>query len=293
MRGAPTAGTGTIVDALGWAAGLLGDHNPRLEAAILLAHCLRRPRSHLLAWPDNPLEETVRHRFEALVARRRRGEPIAYLTGRREFWSLDLAVTPATLIPRPETETLVERALARLPASAPLRVADLGTGSGAVALALARERPAATVVATDISEAALAVASRNRRALALNNVSLVRTDWCRGLRGLQLLVSNPPYVARADPHLQQGDLRFEPPGALASGTEGLDDIRRIVGDLPGCMAAGWVLTEHGHAQGRVVRRLMAAAGLRAVATHPDLEGRERVTEGWWPGRGGLIPPPIG
>lgn len=290
MSGGPTAGTGSIVDALGWAAGLLGGHNPRLEAAILLAHCLGRPRSHLLAWPDRPVEEEARRHFETLVARRRQGEPIAYLTGRREFWSLELAVTAATLIPRPETETLVERALVRLPAAAPLRVADLGTGSGAVALALARERPAATVVATDISEAALAVAARNRRALAADNVALVRADWCRGLRGLHLVVSNPPYVAKGDPHLRRGDVRFEPAGALAAGTAGLDDIRRIVGDLPDCMAAGWLLTEHGHTQGPAVRSLMAAAGLEAVATHPDLEGRERVTEGWWPGRGGLIPP---
>lgn len=290
MTGRPAADAGSIAGALRWAAGLLGDDDPRLEAAVLLAHCLGRPRSHLMAWPDRPVEQAARRRFETLVARRRRGEPIAYLTGRREFWSLDLAVTTATLIPRPETETLVERALARLPAAAPLRVADLGTGSGAVALALARERPEATIVATDISAGALAVAAGNRRELALDNVSLARTDWCRGLRRLQLVVTNPPYVAVADPHLHRGDLRFEPPGALAAGAEGLDDIRRIIADLPACMEAGWLLTEHGHTQGPVIRRLMEAAGLRDVATHPDLGGRERVTEGWWPGTGGLIPP---
>src|SRR6056297_769408 len=290
MNGRPAADAGSIAAALGWATALLGDDDPRLEAAILLAHCLGRPRSHLIAWPDRPVAEAARRHFESLVARRRRGEPVAYLTGRREFWSLDLAVTAATLIPRPETETLVERALARLPAGAPLQVADLGTGSGAVALALARERPEATIVATDISAAALAVAACNRRDLALDNVFLAQTDWCRGLRRLQLVVTNPPYVATADPHLQRGDLRFEPAGALTSGAEGLDDIRRIIGDLRGSMEAGWLLTEHGHTQGPAVRRLMQAAGLKAVATHPDLAGRERVTEGWWPGTGGLIPP---
>ncbi|MDZ7751336.1 MAG: peptide chain release factor N(5)-glutamine methyltransferase [Gammaproteobacteria bacterium] len=290
MRDRPPAHAGSIAGALGWATALLDGDNPRLEAAVLLGHCLGRPRSHLLAWPDKPLDESVRRCFEALVARRRQGEPVAYLTGRREFWSLDLVVTPATLIPRPETETLVERALARLPEETPLRVADLGTGSGAVALALARERPHATIVATDISETALAVAAHNRRGLASDNVSLVRTDWCRGLRGLQLVVTNPPYVACGDPHLRRGDVRFEPAAALASGAEGLDDIRRIVGDLPACMNAGWLLTEHGHTQGPAVRRLMQEAGLAAVASHPDLAGRERVTEGWWSGEGGLIPP---
>jgi release factor glutamine methyltransferase len=210
---------------------------------------------------------------------------VAYLTGRREFWSLDLEVTVDTLIPRPETETLVERALARLPTDRVRRVADLGTGSGAVALALATERPRAAVVATDISAAALAVAARNRQALGCASLRLVQADWCEGLGAatFDLVVTNPPYVATGDPHLRRGDPRFEPGRALAAGEDGLDAIRRIVDGAGRCLAAGWLLLEHGYDQGAAVRRLVGRAGFERVHTYPDLGGRERVTEGWWPG----------
>ena len=254
----------------------------RVDAEWLLAHALDRPPGWLWAHADDAVEAAARERFEALLSRRAAGEPVAYLTGTQGFWSLDLRVTPATLIPRPETERLVELALARLPADAPCRVADLGTGSGAIALAIARERPMAAVVATDASKAALAVAVANAQRNGIDNTWFRRGDWCEALGRdrFDLIASNPPYIALADPHLDQGDLRHEPPDALASGDDGLDAIRRIVRDAPAHLApAGWLLLEHGWDQGQAVRALMAAAGFVEVATEPDLEGRDRVTLG--------------
>ena len=254
----------------------------RVDAEWLLAHALDRPPGWLWAHADDAVEAAARERFEALLSRRAAGEPVAYLTGTQGFWSLDLRVTPATLIPRPETERLVELALARLPADAPCRVADLGTGSGAIALAIARERPMAAVVATDASKAALAVAVANAQRNGINNTWFRRGDWCEALgrERFDLIASNPPYIALGDPHLDQGDLRHEPPDALASGDDGLDAIRRIVRDAPAHLApAGWLLLEHGWNQGEAVRALMAAAGFVEVATEPDLEGRDRVTLG--------------
>lgn len=254
----------------------------RVDAEWLLAHALDRPPGWLWAHADDAVEAPARERFEALLARRAAGEPVAYLTGTQGFWSLDLRVTPATLIPRPETERLVELSLARLPADAPCRVADLGTGSGAIALAIARERPMAAVVATDASKAALAVAVANAQRNGIDNTWFRRGDWCEALGRdrFDLIASNPPYIALADPHLDQGDLRHEPPDALASGDDGLDAIRRIVRDAPAHLApAGWLLLEHGWDQGQAVRALMAAAGFVEVRTEPDLEGRDRVTLG--------------
>ena len=254
----------------------------RVDAEWLLAHALDRPPGWLWAHADDAVEAAARERFETLLSRRAAGEPVAYLTGTQGFWSLDLRVTPATLIPRPETERLVELALARLPADAPCRVADLGTGSGAIALAIARERPMAAVVATDASKAALAVAVANAQRNGIDNTWFRRGDWCEALGRdrFDLIASNPPYIALADPHLDQGDLRHEPPDALASGSDGLDAIRRIVRDAPAHLApAGWLLLEHGWDQGQAVRALMAAAGFVEVRTEPDLEGRDRVTLG--------------
>ena len=254
----------------------------RVDAEWLLAHALDRPPGWLWAHADDAVEAPARERYEALLARRAAGEPVAYLTGTQGFWSLDLRVTPATLIPRPETERLVELALARLHADAPCRVADLGTGSGAIALAIARERPMAAVVATDASKAALAVAVANAQRNGIDNTWFRRGDWCEALGRdrFDLIASNPPYIALADPHLDQGDLRHEPPDALASGDDGLDAIRRIVRDAPAHLApAGWLLLEHGWDQGQAVRALMAAAGFVEVRTEPDLEGRDRVTLG--------------
>lgn len=273
----------TIAEALADAQQRLGaSETAHLDAQVLLAHVLARPRSYLLAWPERELGEAELAAFRALVAERAAGRPVAQLTGRREFWSLELAVDEHTLIPRPETELLVERALARAPASGSGVIADLGTGSGAVALALASERPGWRIVATERSDGALAVARANLRRLDLRNVSLRRGDWCAPLAGerFALIVSNPPYVPASDPHLQRGDVRFEPRDALVSGPEGLDDIRRIAD----CARAhldrgGWLLVEHGADQGEAVAGIFRGLGYRNVATYRDLSGHERVTEG--------------
>ncbi|MEN4902453.1 peptide chain release factor N(5)-glutamine methyltransferase [Luteimonas sp. TWI662] len=252
------------------------------DARWLLAHAVERSHSWLFAHGDAPIEPAQAARFEALVARRAAGEPVAYLIGRRGFWRFDLAVSPATLIPRPETERLVELALARLPAGPGAAVADLGTGSGAVALALAVERPDVEVVATDSSEDALAVARANAAELELARVTFLAGDWYAPLAGrrFDVLVSNPPYIEADDPHLARGDLRFEPPTALASGDDGLDAIRVLAGGACAHLRpGGWLLVEHGLAQGAAVRALFEAAGLGEVATVRDLEQRDRVTFG--------------
>ena len=264
---------------------LLRDARSRIDAAdaeCLLAHALGRPRTWLYAHGDARAEPALRQRFDALVARRAAGEPVAYLTGRRGFWNLELQVTPDTLIPRPETELLVELALARLPRDRAVDVADLGTGSGAIALAIARERPRARVVATDASPAALAVAQGNAQGLAIGNVECRLGDWLAPLAGdrFDLIASNPPYIAAGDPHLEAGDLRFEPPAALASGADGLDAIRRSVAAAPAHLhPGGWLLLEHGWDQGPAVRGLLQVGGFVEVATHPDLEGRDRTSLG--------------
>jgi release factor glutamine methyltransferase len=253
---------------------------PQLDASILLCHVLDCPRSFLLSHPETALNPAQAQAFEQLVARRARGEPVAYLTGIKEFWSLELKVTPAVLIPRPETETLVEAALARMPPDQPLRVADLGTGCGAVALALARERPQAHVVGTDRSDAALAVARANERLLGIPNVVFYESVWFAELFGQQfdLIVSNPPYVATGDPHLRA--LRYEPQSALEGGADGLEAIRLIVRDAPAyLLPRGWLLLEHGAGQGEAVRSLFSAADFTAVETLPDLSGLPRVSLG--------------
>jgi release factor glutamine methyltransferase len=259
------------------------------EARLLLAHLLGRGAAWLYAHGDAVVDAAVETGFMALVDRRAAGEPVAYLTGRRGFWTLDLAVGPATLIPRADTECLVEAALARLPQGAAVEVADLGTGSGPIALAIASERPRARVTATDRSAPALAIARANAVALGLANVAFVSGDWFAPLAGRRfaLVASNPPYIAEDDPHLALGDLRHEPRSALASGADGLDDLRRIVAAAPAHLEpGGWLLLEHGHDQGPAVRGLLAEAGFDAVETIVDLEGRDRVGVGRWPGRAG-------
>lgn len=252
------------------------------DAEWLLAHVLHKPRTWLYTHRSAPLGVQAIALYESLVQRRLSGEPVAYLTGMRGFWSLELAVTPHTLIPRPETELLVESALARLPAGQPCRVADLGTGSGAIALAIARERPQSDVIATDASQAALAVALANAERLGIANVAFRHGDWLHPLHAesFDVIVSNPPYIANDDPHLQEGDLRHEPVSALSSGDDGLDAIRAIVGDaLSHLEPGGWLLLEHGWEQGPAVRGLLLTAGFVDVATRRDLENRERVTSG--------------
>jgi len=265
----------------------LGGVEARHEAELLLLHVLDRPRSWLFAHATDPLATADQAAFEALLARRVAGEPVAYLIGRRGFWTLDLEVDPATLIPRPETELLVELALERLPPERTLQLADLGTGSGAIALALASERPQAQVLATDASPGALAVAARNAARHELRNVRFAEGgyDWYAPLQGARfdLIASNPPYIASDDPHLEQGDLRFEPATALSSGVDGLDDIRRIVdGGQAHLLPGGWLLIEHGWDQGAAIRALFEAAGFTDVQTVQDLEQRDRITLGQRP-----------
>jgi release factor glutamine methyltransferase len=264
--------------ALGAAA--LVDPDARREAELLLGHALQRDRAWLFAHASEPVAQVERDRFLALIERRARGEPVAYLTGSRAFWTLDLAVSSAVLVPRPETELLVEAALERLASDRELRIADLGTGSGAIALALASERPAAQVVATDASAAALDVARGNALRHRIGNVEFRLGSWWNPLaqERFDLIASNPPYVATGDPHVSRGDLRFEPPLALTSGADGLDAIRAIAGGaMRHLRPGGWLLLEHGLDQGETVRAILAEAGLRQATTLQDIEARDRVT----------------
>lgn len=281
----------TLANAIREGALRLAGEEARLEAELLLAHALDRPRSWFYAHSGDVLEARDAHAFEQLLQRRDQGEPVARITGHRGFWSLDLAVTADTLIPRPETELLVELALERMPRAELLRVLDLGTGTGAVALAIASERPLADVTALDASSAALEIAEANSDAAGLP-LRLLHSDWYAAVAGerFDLIVSNPPYIAEADPHLRQGDLRFEPRAALASGPDGLDAIRVITGSSADHLEpGGWLLVEHGYDQGAAVRALFAAAGLVAVVTERDLEHRERVTLGRRPSRPPALP----
>lgn len=254
----------------------------RLDAEVLLAALLGRDRSHLRAWPERELDADIAARFTQWVKRRAAGEPVAYLLGEREFWSLRLKVTPDTLIPRPDTELLVEVALERVADDAQWTIADLGTGSGAVALAIARERPHCRVLATDRSAEALAVAEENAAALGIGNVRFRTGNWCQALGEdrFQVIVSNPPYVVSGDPHLTAGDARFEPRAALQAGPDGLDAIRIIAFHARHHLEPeGWLLLEHGFEQGQAVRRLLERYRYHEVQTRNDLAGHPRVTLG--------------
>ena len=254
----------------------------RIEVHMLLQAVLQVPRAWLLAHPEHVMSADDEKAYQTLLARRLAGEPMAHILGEREFYGLNLKVTPATLIPRPDTESLVEQALQRLPSGNGVRVLDLGTGAGAVALAIAYGRPQAEVVAVDASAAALAVAQENAQRLALANVRCLLSDWFAGVpdTAFDLIVSNPPYIPDADPHLTQGDLRFEPRSALASGADGLADIRRIVAQAGAYLKpGGWLLLEHGYDQALAVRGLLQAAGFAEVFSARDLGGIERVSGG--------------
>ena len=275
----------TVADLIRDGAARLPGQEARLEAELLLAHALEKPRSWFYAHAGDVMGPREVEAFQRLLRRRAEGEPVAQITGRRGFWSLDLLVTPDVLIPRPETELLVELALERLQRTRPAAVLDLGTGTGAIALAIAAERPLAEVSAVDVSAAALAVARDNAEEAGVP-VRLLQGDWFEPVAGerFDLVVGNPPYIAEDDPHLGQGDLRHEPPIALASGPDGLDAIRSIVRAAPAHLhPGGWLLLEHGHDQGPAVRALLRDAGFDAVATARDLEGRDRVGMGHLPG----------
>ena len=256
----------------------------RLEAELLLARAIDMPRSFLFAHPEDELDAASLERFETSLGRRLAGEPMAYICGEKEFWSMTLMVTPATLVPRPETELLVEQALMRLPRRAESRILDLGTGSGAIAIALARERPMCDVTGTDISEAAIAVAIQNAREHSVPNVHFVHGDWTGPVRGqsFDLVVSNPPYIADSDDALHA--LGFEPRSALAAGPDGLDAIRAIVDQVPHVIRpGGTLLLEHGAEQHAAVAGLLAGHGYTAIAVASDLAGLQRVTSAEWPG----------
>jgi len=253
-----------------------------IEAQILLMHVLNVNRAWLIAHATDSLAAAAVMTVEALLQRRLQGEPIAHILGEREFFGLPLKVTPDTLIPRPDTETLVEAALQKIHGR--MRVLDLGTGTGAIALAIAKHAPGCEVIAVDASAAALAVATENATALQLNNVQCVASHWFTALpaTNFDLIVSNPPYIETSDPHLQQGDLRFEPMSALASGADGLQDIRQIVAQAPGYLnEGGWLMLEHGYNQADAVQQLLHAAGLQQIQTLNDLGGNPRVTLAQW------------
>jgi len=256
---------------------------PRLDAELLLAAALGKPRSYLRTWPEQEPDAAQQAAFAAMLERRRGGEPVAYILGHQGFWSLDLEVAPHTLIPRPDTELLVETALQLAPAT-PLRVLDLGTGSGAIALALASERGGWRVTGVDRIPEAVELAERNRRRLGLGNAEFRQSSWFDALAGERfgLIVSNPPYIAAGDRHLGEGDVRFEPLSALVAGADGLDDIRQVVGEAPSHLEdGGWLLLEHGYDQAEAVRGLLAAAGFEALQSRRDLGGHERISLGQW------------
>lgn len=254
----------------------------RIEVQCLLQKTLNVPRVYLFAHPERSLIDSEFAYYSTLLQRRLHGEPIAYILGEREFFGLKLKVTPATLIPRPDTELLVELAIQRIPPKVRCAVLDLGTGTGAIALAIAHAYPQTDVLACDASLTALTVAQENARTLGISNVDFVRSDWftALGTQRFTLIVSNPPYIAAGDPHLSQGDVRFEPVSALVSGADGLEDIRRIINAssmhlLPG----GWLLLEHGYDQAERVRSLLQQAKFDAVFSACDLAGTERVSGG--------------
>ncbi|NUW62857.1 peptide chain release factor N(5)-glutamine methyltransferase [Cronobacter sakazakii] len=260
---------------------LTASESPRRDAEILLAFVTGRTRTFILAFGETALTDDELTRLDALLARRAAGEPVAYLIGQREFWSLPLEVSPATLIPRPDTECLVEQALARLPAT-PCRILDLGTGTGAIALALASERPDCHVTALDVIPEAVALAKRNAQRLGIDNVTILQSHWFSALTDVRfsLIVSNPPYIDGDDPHLSQGDVRFEPKSALVADDAGLADLETLVTEARRFLEDnGWLMLEHGWQQGEAVRELFTRAGYQAVETCRDYGGNERLTLG--------------
>lgn len=259
----------------------LDSESARLDTELLLGHALDKPRSFLYGWPEREIEAEAEQRFTDMFERREKGEPIAHILGYREFWSILLGVNSSTLIPRPETETLVEWAIAlNLPERA--RVLDLGTGTGAIALALAMENPLWDIQAFDISGDAVALATENMSQLRFKNVQFGVSDWFQSVPSepFDLIVSNPPYVAPDDKCLMQGDIRFEPTSALVADNRGLADLALIVADAGKFLKkGGWLLLEHGYDQGESVRQFLFGAGFSDVHTRNDLSGKERISGG--------------
>jgi release factor glutamine methyltransferase len=274
----------TIIASLLRNAQLPDSPTERLDAELLLAAAIGKSRSYLHTWPERIVSSEDADTYAGYLARRRGGEPVAYILGQQGFWKLDLEVAPHTLIPRPDTELLVETALELQPAT-PARVLDLGTGTGAIALALASERPVWQVTAVDRVEEAVALAERNRQRLGLSNALVLASHWFGSLAGQRydMILSNPPYIAAEDPHLAAGDVRFEPSSALVAGADGLDDLRLIVSQAPQyLLPGGWLLLEHGYDQAPAVRELLAGQGFIEVASRTDLGGHERISLGRLP-----------
>jgi release factor glutamine methyltransferase len=258
--------------------------SPRLDIEILLCHCLDKTRSFLLAWPDHKLTDEQQQCFVTLIERRRQGEPIAHLTGEREFWSLMLTVTADTLIPRPETEHLVEQALRYIPENASLDIADLGTGSGAIAIAIAHERPRCHLTAIDNNSAALAIAGENAVRHGINNITFIDNIWLNNINDcFDIIVSNPPYIRADDPHLLSDGLSFEPDSALVAGDNGMAAIKTIAEQAKTHLNPnGRLLIEHGHDQQQAVIDHLQQSGYRNITGVKDLSGTDRIVDAQWP-----------
>jgi release factor glutamine methyltransferase len=273
-----------IDEALHWArAALDGGDSPRLDARVLLCHVLDVTTSFLLTWPDRKLDDAHWLAYQDLIEQRRLGKPVAHLVGEREFWSLSFCVSEATLIPRPDTEILVEVALAH--AQGAMRILDLGTGTGAIAIALAYELPDTQVIAVDRMSGAVRLAQHNARRLGTSNVEVREGSWFAPVQHerFDIIVSNPPYIDADDPHLDLGDVRFEPASALVADEQGLSDLRHIIDAAPYHLNLdGWLILEHGYNQGPSVRGLLEQRGFSDVATQCDLGMQERISYGRWP-----------
>ena len=262
----------------------LSSESAKLDAQVLLLHILQKPRSYLFTWPEHALSDEQQSQFNVFIQRRLKGEPVAHITGLREFWSLSLEVNATTLIPRPDTETLVEQALEiALPATA--KVLDLGTGTGAIALALGSEMPNWQITAVDRVSDAVALATRNQQRLAINNVHVKQSNWFSELHGekFNLIVTNPPYIESSDIHLNQGDVRFEPLSALVADDCGMSDIKQIITQSRDyLLSSGYLLIEHGFEQGEAVRHFFEKMAFVNIKTVKDLGNNDRVTLALWP-----------
>lgn len=271
----------TIRELLNRSSEFVASETPALDCELLLCHCLGKDRTYIYTWPEREIDSAIENTFHELVERRASGEPIAYLIGQREFWSLPLRVNNSTLIPRPDTERLIEVALA-LPLQKNAHVLDLGTGTGAIALALANENPCWQVLGVDVTEEAVQLAQENTRDLKINNAQFLQSNWFENIpaQRFDLIVSNPPYIAENDPHLTQGDVRFEPRRALVAAHNGLAAITEIANAAPNYLRAdGWLLFEHGYEQAPAVRTLLSQLSYHDISTWNDFGGNERVTAG--------------